>query len=1292
MDSFDSQRGTEDAQQPTTMNVGNAAPTDVGTVPPASGHSDSRRDVIEVELPVVDDVNRANNQTPSANTIPEPLSSPSSLPSPHSNDASMLEPNQGQQPSSVGNDGGINTDDRMVLDSVEDSDVDPEMPSLEPLFPLSPSATQSNEASTPPVSGTSTPQRANRRPRVEDDEDADRDRRHPSQRTGNAHIALSLNSETTNGLTLVFYRPSLITMPGYTHVIVGGPQMQTHFGGVPFTLFGHHHNLRTGTDNNSDRNSNPQSVPGSDTTAPNDWASLAANNPNGVAITFDLLRGGPPIVRPLDASNRPPPPLNHNHPQDHNHGHTHHDHAAPPAADQNNATGQANGGNTNATPSAPRPNLRDSFAQTQELLRQVRAMTDVLTTALGALEGAGGEDRRRGRMVVRGLEEVPEGLAQRMDALKTQGDESGMGGCAICWDSLLEDAGFGGEADPQATPPSDATQTTTASQEGATADPPSGNTNQAEVPQPPAGSLPAAGLPTPPTTTAPEAEEEPLPKIVVLPCSHAFHASCLVPWFSKPMRTSCPTCRFNIDPEGMIWGVGRRREPAEGGAGPGGINLGGMAGMPFGPFALPPGFVQTMTTDQAGGPHGPQPAPAAGGPPLMLSVNGTQVPLVLVDGGNGPNANGAQRRSQSVPRRRTQSLPRDGAPQSATTDNLEAPTDNNAANAWARGRGLPQLPPGASRTVYHAHLPIGGVDVVFDVIPVDVGRAPGPNPQQPPSGQPATNEPAGDNAPDSQTHDHPHVHHHHVHTHHFHFDENFAVDMDFGSPDDFAMDLDLDLTNMPPPDAALFGAFGRNGTSDGSVPSNAPANGPEANPQAAAPVNNTNTQHTAPTNNLPPQESQPAPRAHRRPPRGMGLGLGFLQQIFGNLLPTNTPAAPNATNAANAAATSPTPASAPTNASAAPQTSRASDQRQPNGNSPRSSLGDAIMRTLGTMANHVMPGTPAANSTTPGESQGTSSASPSGASIPNELPPPQSQPQDAEQAAATGLPAGVPAQLAQAFAPAAPAPNNADTNTGNTQRPRTAIDEFVQRYEALLGPLPPLPSFDEMAREYQPLLARLAHQGQPLAEAQPGSTPSDNNTPGATATNAQAPNPTPFRSLVDLFGPPAQPAADGTTQPAGAQRDPNRPPSLLDGFPLLSGLRSRAAQRPSLSETRKWSPPPAPGATLRQRVEKKEKEAGLRCDDVSCGVGPSDEDPVVTKTMNQLSIHYLPDHLPASEVGSKVCNHTFHPSCLVSAERIASQGQNEHVEGDEVAVSCPICRHPGAISKADWDQGAEVVF
>ncbi|KAJ8692455.1 hypothetical protein PTI98_009765 [Pleurotus ostreatus] len=448
MDSSDSQRGAEGAQQPTTMDAGNAPSTDVGTIPPPSEHPDSRRDAIAVELPTVVDLNAANIQTSNVNATLERQSAPSSLPMAHTSDANMSEPNQGQQPSSTGNDSSINADDGMVLDSMEASSIDPEMPPLEPLPALSSSLTPNSDVSTPPVSGTSTPQRANRRPRVEDDEDADRDRRHPSQRTG-------------------------------------GPQMQTHFGGVPFTLFGHHHNLRTGTDNNSSGNSNPQSIPGSDTAAPTDWFSLAANSPNGVAITFDLLRGGPPVVRPLDANNRPAP-------QDHDHAHTHHDHPTPPSADQRDTSGQANGGNTNATanpapPSAPRPNLRDSFAQTQELLRQVRAMTDVLTTALGALEGASGEDRRRGRMVVRGLEEVPEGLAQRMDALKTQGDESGMGGCAICWDSLLEDAGFGAEADPQATAPFEAAQTTTPNQGGAAATS-GGSGSQAEIPQQPAGS------------------------------------------------------------------------------------------------------------------------------------------------------------------------------------------------------------------------------------------------------------------------------------------------------------------------------------------------------------------------------------------------------------------------------------------------------------------------------------------------------------------------------------------------------------------------------------------------------------------------------------------------------------------------------------------------------------------------------------------------------------------------------------------------------------------------------------
>jgi len=37
-------------------------------------------------------------------------------------------------------------------------------------------------------------------------------------------------------------------------------------------------------------------------------------------------------------------------------------------------------------------------------------------------------------------------------------------------------------------------------------------------------------------------------KVVSMPCAHIFHSACLIPWFSKPRQTTCPTCRFDIDP------------------------------------------------------------------------------------------------------------------------------------------------------------------------------------------------------------------------------------------------------------------------------------------------------------------------------------------------------------------------------------------------------------------------------------------------------------------------------------------------------------------------------------------------------------------------------------------------------------------------------------------------------------------------------------------------------------------------------------------------------------------------
>ena len=121
-----------------------------------------------------------------------------------------------------------------------------------------------------------------------------------------------------------------------------------------------------------------------------------------------------------------------------------------------------------------------------------------------------------------------------------------------------------------------------------------------------------------------------------------------------------------------------------------------------------------------------------------------------------------------------------------------------------------------------------------------------------------------------------------------------------------------------------------------------------------------------------------------------------------------------------------------------------------------------------------------------------------------------------------------------------------------------------------------------------------------------------------------------------------------------------------------------------------WTLPPAPGPTLRQRIERRERDAGLRCYDISCGVGPSDEDPVVsdeavTSGLRQLMImskNHGVDGMPG------VCMHTFHPGCLVSAERVALGGADVNViEGGDVEVSCPVCRSAGCVTKQEWEEG-----
>lgn len=147
-------------------------------------------------------------------------------------------------------------------------------------------------------------------------------------------------------------------------------------------------------------------------------------------------------------------------------------------------------------------------------------------------------DPERAKRLVDALEEVPIGLVRRLERVGDVGggDDSGAGGdsaCAICWDTLLdsEGVGFGVETKEDVSP--------------------------LEV-EPPKS-----------RTSSPVASPPEQPKIVSLPCAHVFHASCLIPWFSRPRHTTCPTCRFDVDPENLTY---IRRPPptvdAEGNAEP----------------------------------------------------------------------------------------------------------------------------------------------------------------------------------------------------------------------------------------------------------------------------------------------------------------------------------------------------------------------------------------------------------------------------------------------------------------------------------------------------------------------------------------------------------------------------------------------------------------------------------------------------------------------------------------------------------------------------------------------------
>lgn len=195
-------------------------------------------------------------------------------------------------------------------------------------------------------------------------------------------------------------------------------------------------------------------------------------------------------------------------------------------------------------------------------------------------------------------------------------------------------------------------------------------------------------------------------------------------------------------------------------------------------------------------------------------------------------------------------------------------------------------------------------------------------------------------------------------------------------------------------------------------------------------------------------------------------------------------------------------------------------------------------------------------------------------------------------------------------------------------------------------------------------------------------------TPGAVPNprNANAVPATPVNAAPGAAAPGAIPGGVPRAQPVPFTFAPFGPfrTAMPAGGP--HGPPPHPTARPQPRERKQWTPPPPPGPSLRSRVEQREREVGLRCSDTSCGIGPSDEDPFPAfsaATLKQLSIHPLST---STAPGTSVCAHSFHPACLVSAERVAGWG-GEDKEEQDVEVSCPSCRALGCVSREEWEEG-----
>jgi hypothetical protein len=143
--------------------------------------------------------------------------------------------------------------------------------------------------------------------------------------------------------------------------------------------------------------------------------------------------------------------------------------------------------------------------------------------------------------------------------------------------------------------------------------------------------------------------------VLALPCGHLFHAGCLAPWFGG--HTTCPTCRFDIDPESLTLRLppphAHARTGGGGGGGGGGMGLG--LGLRLGTGAGGPGTGNPFDgmPDAVIGFVAGVPVVFVNGRPIGLATQRTPTPAPTPPTGTGPATAPVAQPTDTVPTNQT---------------------------------------------------------------------------------------------------------------------------------------------------------------------------------------------------------------------------------------------------------------------------------------------------------------------------------------------------------------------------------------------------------------------------------------------------------------------------------------------------------------------------------------------------------------------------------------------------------------------------------------------------------------